>query len=246
MIRRKILATAAACLAELPASAQEAATPNDHDIVTPNNDTPYSYAWVDLRAEPWVLTVPEIEEGRFCTSQWDDLWGYVLANVGSPKDGNDGTSVLLAAPGWEGELPEGLDRVIQGESQFLGSLTRTQAYSPDDMENVRAIQEQYELQPLSAWLGEEAPEPALRSSGWSGRRATRRHSDAGSTWQTCGLTSSRTSRMPSSMSNSPLSGSSGAWISTRGAVAREAGGHAGRDRRGARAADGVAEQHHRR
>ncbi len=76
-------------------------TPDDHDIVTPNNDTPYSYAWVDLRAEPWVLTVPEIEEGRFCTSQWDDLWGYVIDNVGSSKDGNGGTSVLLAAPVWE-------------------------------------------------------------------------------------------------------------------------------------------------
>jgi hypothetical protein len=33
-------------------------SPADTDIVTPNNDTPYSYAWVDLRAEPWVLTMP--------------------------------------------------------------------------------------------------------------------------------------------------------------------------------------------
>jgi hypothetical protein len=29
----------------------------DTDIVTLNNDTPYSYAWLDLRAEPWVLTM---------------------------------------------------------------------------------------------------------------------------------------------------------------------------------------------
>ena len=31
-------------------------SPKDTDIVAPNNDSPYSYAWVDLRAEPWVLT----------------------------------------------------------------------------------------------------------------------------------------------------------------------------------------------
>lgn len=31
------------------------ATPADRDIVTPNNDTPYSYAWLDLRREPYVL-----------------------------------------------------------------------------------------------------------------------------------------------------------------------------------------------
>ena len=33
-------------------------TPADHDIVTPNNDTPYSWAWFDLRAEPVVISVP--------------------------------------------------------------------------------------------------------------------------------------------------------------------------------------------
>jgi hypothetical protein len=49
-------------------------TPADFDIVTPANDTPYSYAWLDLRAEPWVLTIPKIEPKRFYTSQWDDYW----------------------------------------------------------------------------------------------------------------------------------------------------------------------------
>ena len=44
-------------------------TPKDTTIVSPNNDTPYSYAWVDLRAEPWVVTLPKIEDKRFYTSQ---------------------------------------------------------------------------------------------------------------------------------------------------------------------------------
>ena len=73
-------------------------SPADTDIVTPNNDTPYSYAWVDLRAEPWVLTMPKIEPKRFYTSQWDDYWGYVLDNPGSVLDGNDGSCYLLASP----------------------------------------------------------------------------------------------------------------------------------------------------
>lgn len=69
-------------------------SPKDTDIVTPNNDTPYSYAWVDVRSEPWVLTTPKIEDERFYTSQWDDLWGYVLDNAGSVIDGNSGYSYL--------------------------------------------------------------------------------------------------------------------------------------------------------
>lgn len=135
-------------------------TPQDTDIVTPNNDTPYSYAWFDLRAEPWVLTLPQIEENRFYTSQWNDLWGFVLDNPGSVVDGNDGVSVLLASPTWQGDLPEGVQRVMRGDTSFLGTLTRTQLFGADDLANVDQIRGEYELQPLSAFLGTEAPEPA--------------------------------------------------------------------------------------
>jgi hypothetical protein len=135
-------------------------SPKDTDIVSPNNDSPYSYAWVDTRAEPWVLTMPKIEESRFYTSQWDDLWGFVIGNAGSVDDGNDGVSVLLASPTWQGELPKGVNRVIQGDTEFLGTLTRTQLIDPKDLSNVKNIQQEYRLQPLSAYLGETAPAAA--------------------------------------------------------------------------------------
>jgi hypothetical protein len=135
-------------------------SPKDTDIVSPNNDSPYSYAWVDTRSEPWVLTMPKIEKNRFYTSQWDDLWGFVIGNAGSVDDGNDGVSVLLASPTWKGELPKGVKRVIQGDSEFLGSLTRTQLIEPKDLPNVQKIQHEYKLQPLSAYLGKPAPKPA--------------------------------------------------------------------------------------
>ncbi|WP_010483542.1 DUF1254 domain-containing protein [Pseudomonas sp. S9] len=138
-------------------------SPADTDIVTPNVDTPYSYAWVDLRAEPWVLTLPEIDKARYYTSQWDDLWGHVLDNPGSLEDGNGGGSYLLAGPDWKGQAPAGVRRVIHGESSLLGTLTRTQLMSSEgDIANVRAIQQRYKLQPLSAFLGTEAPVAAPR------------------------------------------------------------------------------------
>jgi hypothetical protein len=36
--------------------------PEFKDIVRPNNDTMYSFAWLDLRAQPVVITVPEIAD----------------------------------------------------------------------------------------------------------------------------------------------------------------------------------------
>jgi hypothetical protein len=40
------------------------ATPQDKQFVTPNSDTPYSYVWMDLRAEPVVITMPKIDKGQ--------------------------------------------------------------------------------------------------------------------------------------------------------------------------------------
>ena len=137
------------------------ASPADTDIVTPNNDTPYSYAWLDLRAQPWVLTLPKIDEKRFYTSQWDDLWGYVLDNAGSVNDGNDGGNYLLVSPSWQGKVPKGITRVIRGESDFLGSLTRTQLIGGNnDMPQVQEIQKSYQLQPLNVYVNSKAPASA--------------------------------------------------------------------------------------
>ncbi|MBM3103710.1 DUF1254 domain-containing protein [Pseudomonas sp. V1] len=144
-------------------------SPADSDIVTPSNDTPYSYAWVDLRAEPWVLTLPKIEPDRYYTSQWDDLWGYVVDNPGSLKDGNDGGSYLLAGPDWKGQMPKGIKRVVQGESSILGTLTRTQVVGGvDDLPNAQKIQQEYKLQPLSQFVGKDKPNaaPAIDWPAW--------------------------------------------------------------------------------
>lgn len=145
-------------------------SPADTDIVTPNNDSPYSYAWVDVRSEPWVLTLPPIEPDRYYTSQWDDLWGFVLDNPGSVKDGNKGISVLVAGPDYDGEVPPGISRVIKGESEFLGTLTRTQLLGKDNgPDRVKEIQQQYQLQPLSAYLKQPAPAaaPAVQWPAWT-------------------------------------------------------------------------------
>lgn len=137
-------------------------TADNKDVVSPNNDTPYSWAWADLRSEPWVLIMPPIDGDRYYASQWDDLWAFVLDSPGSIEDGEQGGAYLIAPPDWKGELPEGVKRVIKGESFFLGCITRTGVGGPEDMPNVKAIQNQYQLIPLSAYLHQRAPAPAER------------------------------------------------------------------------------------
>jgi hypothetical protein len=40
-------------------------TYKDTAIPTPNSDTPYSFVWMDLRAEPIVLSVPAVDPKRY-------------------------------------------------------------------------------------------------------------------------------------------------------------------------------------
>lgn len=40
-------------------------TPEDKAFVRPNCDTPHSFAWLDLRADPVVITTPQVESGPY-------------------------------------------------------------------------------------------------------------------------------------------------------------------------------------
>lgn len=135
-------------------------TPEDKAIVTPNADTPYCMFWMDLRAEPLVLTVPEMEPERFYHFQLIDLYTHNFSYVGTLTTGNGTGNFLIAGPDWDGEKPEGITDVIQSETTFIFNVTRTQLFDAGDLPKVKEIQGRYGLQPLSSFLGTEAPAAA--------------------------------------------------------------------------------------
>jgi hypothetical protein len=137
----------------------QAFTPENKDIVTPNNDTPYSWAWLDLRAEPMVLSVPKVPTNRYYVMQLIDLFTYNFGYVGVRATGFDAGNYLIAGPGWTGDKPEKITKVIQSETEIVGILGRTSLDGPSDVDNVKAIQSKYKLIPLSAFLKVPSPRP---------------------------------------------------------------------------------------
>jgi hypothetical protein len=127
-------------------------TPDDKAIQTPNSDTPYSYIGADLRAEPLVLMVPEVERGRYYSLQFIDMYTFNFAYVGSRATGNGAGNFLLAGPRWNGAKADDITSVIRCETDFAFVLYRTQLFNPADIENVKTIQAGYKVALLSQFL----------------------------------------------------------------------------------------------
>jgi hypothetical protein len=133
------------------------ATPKDTAVVTPNSDTPYSVLWMDLRAEPMVVSVPAVEKSRYYTVQLIDGNTFNFGYVGSRATGSDAGDYMVAGPDWQGATPPGIKKVFLSSTQFAFAAIRTQLFNPADMPNVAKVQAGYQAQPLSAYLKQPAP-----------------------------------------------------------------------------------------
>ncbi len=138
-------------------SMHNVATPADTAIITPNSDTPYSFIWLDLRAEPMVISVPMIERDRYYSVQLIDANTYNFGYIGTRATGTEQGDYLVVGPDWKGEKPTGIKQVFRSTTPFTFTAIRTQLFHPDDMPNVEKIQAGYKAQPLSAFLKQAAP-----------------------------------------------------------------------------------------
>ncbi|HYQ45095.1 MAG TPA: DUF1254 domain-containing protein [Polyangiaceae bacterium] len=134
-------------------------TPADKAIITPNSDTPYGFATLDLRAEPQLLTVPAVEKHRYYSLQFVDAYTHNFAYVGTRTTGNRPGRYLVTGPNFKGQKPEGVDQVLPAESEFVLVLYRTQLFNPQDIENVKKVQAGYLVTPLHE-ITKSPPPPA--------------------------------------------------------------------------------------
>jgi len=126
------------------------AGPASRVVVLPNNDTFYSPAWLDLRAGPVVLTVPEAPAGRYRSLQVVDLFTNNVAVVSGADQ--RGGRFLVAGPMWQGEPPAGTSSVIRVKSDFAFALGRTAVYGGADSATAAALAAAFSVEP-SATVG---------------------------------------------------------------------------------------------
>jgi len=140
-------------LVKVPVLADAAAK----DVVTPNVDTIYTQALIDLYQDAVVLELPRTD--RFSIMQFMDAYTSTITIIDCMTLAEDGETFLLTGPFWKGEVPQGMTQV-KCPSNMVWMLGRTICADFEDSANVRAIQKEMDMYTLTAHLnGTAADKP---------------------------------------------------------------------------------------
>ncbi len=129
-------------------------------FLTPNNNTPYTWFWLDLRNGPLVVEVPPKVLGLL-----DDMWYRFVTDVGfvGPDKGAGGKYLILP-PGYKGEVPEGYF-VVRSATYSNWIAWRTFLENGDPKPGVDRVKKFTRIYPLS----QAANPPKLNFVNVSGR-----------------------------------------------------------------------------
>jgi hypothetical protein len=130
---------------------QNLATADDVMPFTPNNDTVYSGAIVELKDEPIILTAPDIPD-RYWSVEVADCYTNNLFYIGTRATDGKGGNHAFVGPNWKGRLPAGvIEHRVPTNSIMLGIRLGVRPGDSRDLKDANALQKKFVLTSLSNW-----------------------------------------------------------------------------------------------
>jgi hypothetical protein len=120
-------------------------------VTTPNNDTLYSSAWLDLRAGPVLLTMPPLPN-RYHSAAMMDVFTDNFTILGTRNQAGKGGRYAIVGPDWTGSPPNDAT-VVKARTNDVWLLIRTLVDGPADLEAARTAQDGFKLAPVSSSTG---------------------------------------------------------------------------------------------
>lgn len=128
------------------------------DVTAPNADTLYTTGWFDVGKEPWIVSMPDMNDRYFLMpmlSGWTDVFDV----PGKRTTGTKAQTWAITGPGWKGTLPQGVTE-YKSPTSIVWLLGRIYCDgTPEDYKAVHAIQDKVTVQPLSTWGKTYTPAP---------------------------------------------------------------------------------------
>lgn len=130
--------------------------PADRRVVTPNNDTLYTNAWLDLSRGPLLIHTPDTGS-RYYVLGFLDFYTNPFAYSGTRTTGTAAQTLFVHGPGWRGVVPAGTIEVAS-PTDHVWVLGRILAAPEEALEPVHALQDAFRIaraaQPDAAYDGE--------------------------------------------------------------------------------------------
>lgn len=117
---------------------------------SPNNDTLYSIAWLDVGKEPVILSHEDIGD-RYFTFEIASMDSDNFAYVGSLSTGSQAGDFAIVGRNWKGTLPKGVTALPPSPTDSVLIFGRTAVRGESDVPAVNRLQDGYRLTPLSLW-----------------------------------------------------------------------------------------------
>lgn len=131
-------------------------SPQDKEVTAPNADTLYSLAWLDVSAQPYVLSIPSSQDRYFLMPMLSG-WTDVFQVPGKRTTGNGAQTYLITNASWKGEVPSDMVHYTS-PTALVWILGRTYSTgTPEDLAIVHKFQDNLKLVPLASWSKSYTP-----------------------------------------------------------------------------------------
>lgn len=126
---------------------RELSDPSSRAVTTPNNDTLYTSAVLDLTVGPIELMAPDSKE-RYVSIAFMDPFNDQVEYIGSRATNGRGGRFWIIGPGQSPNIPEGVTP-IRVEANDLWMLGRVFVAGAQDLKSAQAVQSQISVRPLN-------------------------------------------------------------------------------------------------
>ena len=107
-------------------------------VTTPNNDTFYSSAWLDLSLEPMFLTVPPVGD-LYYSYAFLDLFTNNFAYLSHRLHGGQPPPHMIVGPGMDGDAPSEV-KLLRAPTNSVWLIGRILVEGPEEVDRVRTLQ----------------------------------------------------------------------------------------------------------
>ncbi|MDR5761536.1 DUF1214 domain-containing protein [Caballeronia sp. LZ035] len=136
----------------------------------PSVDTLQSSAWLDVSADPVIVSLPAAPRGRYLDARAFDAWTNALYSSADTTPYPKQQRIAFVPAGWTGTLPTGATRV-ETRTRYVWLSVRVQVNGPRDVREARKLQTAMHIDTLTPAKGSVSDPTPVVAGAWGSSTA---------------------------------------------------------------------------